>query len=188
MIRIHYCAGQINVAEERSDPPAPSCRCRKFIPLSKATKMVKDGEASWVVVKRKSGYAEITCSMCGGDKTVVNCANCGGKGVAIEYVVWNQFNNDVVLISELPKDETEKKRTSVLKKKTPRVATIEKAHIYRAYVDGNKEAAERIEEYGRLVLEARAFIGKDKIYTIGVEPANDATTGQGRDFDWGRTI
>lgn len=34
--------------------------------------------------------------------------------------------------------------------KTPRVQTIEKAHIERAYVDGKQEDIERIEEWGRL--------------------------------------
>jgi hypothetical protein len=201
MIRIHHCAGQIDVAEERKEPPAPACRCRKFITLDKATQMVKKGEASWVVTKRTRGYAEVTCSLCGGNKEIKNCANCAGKGVAIESVVWNKYNNDVVLVSELPEDEKEKKRSSVLKKKTPRTATIESKHIERAYSGAltekkprqwigkeGVEARERIEEYGMLVLENRAFIGKDKIYVIGVEPENDPKIGQGRDYDYGRTI
>jgi hypothetical protein len=35
------------------------------------------------------------------------------------------------------------------KKATPRVATIEKAHMERAYCDGDLEEQERIKEYGR---------------------------------------
>jgi hypothetical protein len=182
MIRIHHCAGQIDVAEERKDPPAPKCRCRKFISIDKATKMVKNGEASWVVVKRISGYAEVVCPMCVGDKTIANCANCNGKGVIIDNVVWNTYNNDIVLISALPEDKTEKKRSSVLKKKTPRVATIEKAHIERAYVYDNKEAQERIEEYGRLTNETLTS------FIVGPEPEDNPKTGEGRKYDFGRKI
>jgi hypothetical protein len=35
------------------------------------------------------------------------------------------------------------------KKATPRVATIEKAHMERAYLDGDLEEQERIKEYGK---------------------------------------
>jgi hypothetical protein len=65
--------------------------------------------------------------------------------------------------------------------KTPRVATIEKAHIYRAYVDGDKEEAERIEAYGLMTLEARIEMG------IKPEPADDPKTGTGRNYDTGRS-
>ena len=39
---------------------------------------------------------------------------------------------------------------SSLAQKTPRVQTIEKAHIERGIVDGNQEDLDRIEEWGRL--------------------------------------
>jgi len=212
MIRIHHCVGQINVAEERSEPPAPKCKCRKFITLDQATQMVKNREASWVVTKRTRGYAEVTCTMCGGDKAVTTCAKCGGKGYTIDNVVWNEYNNDVVLVSAMPEDSKERKRSSVLKKMTPRVATIEQGHIERAYVYGNKDAEARIDEYGMLILkEQLRLLAVDvtreqfeeawKEYEAGkciskgglpvparMEPDDKAELGQGRRFDYGRTI
>jgi hypothetical protein len=40
-------------------------------------------------------------------------------------------------------------------RRTPRGATIDSKHIYRAYVIGRKKEQKRIEEYGLLTLEAR---------------------------------
>lgn len=186
--RVHHCTGQINVAEERNEPPAPNCRCRKFISIEEATAMVDGREASWVVIKRTRVLAQVICKLCAGDKSVKNCAGCSGKGLAPEPVVWDEYNNDIVLVSQMPEDKTEKKRSSVLKKMTPRVATIESEHIERAYVYGKKEAAARIEEYGLMILEARAFVGKDKTYVIGVEPEDNPKTGEGRRYDYGRAV
>jgi len=186
--RVHHCLGQIDVAEERKEPPAPNCRCRKYISIERATQIVKSGDASWVVVGRTTGPADIVCSICKGSKDVVNCSGCKGVGTVVKTVVWNKYNNDIVLVSQLPDDEREKKRSSVLKKKTPRVATIEEAHIERAYVEGNKAAQERIEEYGYLILDARAFIGRDRIPMIKTEPADNPKTHEGRTYDWGRAI
>jgi hypothetical protein len=56
--------------------------------------------------------------------------------------VWDTYDDNIVLINH---------RTKTNKVSTPRVATIESEHIERAYVDGVKEAAERIEEYGQLI-------------------------------------
>ena len=67
--------------------------------------------------------------------------------------------------------------------KTPRVATIESEHIELAYVDGNKEAQERIEEYGRLILDARAFVGPNRLPAIKSEPKDNASRSEGRTFD-----
>lgn len=194
--RVHYCVGQINVAEERNEPPAPNCRCRKFISLEKATELVKSGEASWVVVKRTRGLAQVICKLCAGDKSVIKCAFCQGKGLAPEPVVWDEYNNDIVLVSQLPEDKTEKKRTSALKKKTPRVATIEAPHIRNAYLNGNKEAAARIEQYGEMIVMGLQELGAEiinaqtrKVIIEGKrDPENDKKRGIGRDYDYGRTI
>jgi len=42
-------------------------------------------------------------------------------------------------------------------RRTPKAATIDARHIERAYVDGDEQAAIRIEEYGLLTLELRAL-------------------------------
>lgn len=106
----------------------------------------------------------------------------------------DEYNNDIVLVSQLPEDETEKKRSSVLKKKTPRVATIEAPHIERAYVYGKKEAQQRIEQYGEMVAYELYDLGatlkkNGKVVAQGkVEPKNDAARGIGRDYDYGRAL
>jgi len=186
--RVHSCSQQIKVAEGRLEPPSGKCRCRKYIGIKKATEMVKNGEASFIVLKRVWEGADETCRLCGGNKEIKNCANCQGKGVEKGTLVREDYGNDIVLVSRPPADKKEKKRSSALSMKTPRVATIESEHIELAYIENVKEAQERIEEYGRLILDARMFIGKDRIPCIGVEPENDAKTGTGRDYDYGRAI
>ena len=186
--KLHYCPGQVKIAEGATDPPAPKCRCRKYISLSKATEMVKNGEASWVVLKRSREATEDVCHLCHGDPEVKNCANCNGKGKELGTITVEDYGNDLVLISRPPVDKKEKKRSSALALKTPRVATIEEEHIELAYVEGVKEAAERIEEYGRLILDARMFIGINRIPVIKLEPENNEKKRQGRRYDYGRAI
>jgi hypothetical protein len=67
-------------------------------------------------------------------------------------------------------------------KRTPRGATIEKAHMERAYLfGGDKEERIRIETYGLLTLLARVSCGKT-FKRHGTEPVG------GRETDWGRSI
>jgi hypothetical protein len=186
--RVHSCPQQIKVAEGRLEPPSGKCRCRKYIGIKKATEMVKNGEASFIVLARFREGTDAVCHLCGGDKEVKKCANCFGKGTERGTIIREDYGNDIVLVSRPPADKKEKKRSSVLSLKTPRVATIESEHIELAYVENVKEAQERIEEYGRLILDARMFVGPNRIPAIGVEPANDAKTGTGRDYDYGRAV
>jgi hypothetical protein len=186
--RVHYCTGQESVVLGEQEPPAKKCRCRKFISLAAATKLVKSGEASWIVIERKRGTQEVTCSLCKADPEVKKCAQCGGTGKQTVNFTDNIPGTDIVYTSSESVDLDEKKKRKWLAPKTPRVATIESEHIELAYVEGVKEAAERIEEYGRLILDARCFVGKDRIPCIKPEPANNRATGQGRDYDYGRAI
>jgi hypothetical protein len=168
--------------------------------------MVKWGEAMWVVVERTWRLYTKVCSLCGGDEKLIKaCIFCNATGKENKKIYDEKYNNDIVLI---------KHRTKSNRPSTPRVPTIESEHIERAYVECNKEAAERIEEYGLLILEARAFPGpkrchhdpklkcircalpeavqealKDqKLYAIGVEPEDNPVTREGRKYDWGRAI
>lgn len=186
--RVHYCIGQEMVAlgKEGNEPPAPKCKCRKFISITTATTMVKRGEARWTVLAREYELAAEPCPMCLGDKEIKNCAQCAGTGETTVYRAIETYGNDIVYSSEKPKDKKDRKYKPTLAMKTPRVATIESEHIERAYVDEVKEAAERIEEYGRLILDARAFVGKDRNPCIGFEPRDNPATGEGRYEDWGR--
>ena len=118
------------------------CRCRKLVEYAVANEMVKFGEAMWIVVSRERGMQTVTCPLCGPTDISKSCDVCKGTGVTEVPAVWDTYTEDIVLINH---------RTKTNKVSTPRVATIESEHIERAYVDGVKEAAERIEEYGQLI-------------------------------------
>ena len=144
--------------------------------------MVKNGEASWIVTGRRWGPMEQPCHLCHGNPDIKKCASCSGRGTETVTETIEDYGNDIVLVSRPPIDKMERRRSSALKQKTPRVATIEAKHIERAYVYEVKEAQERIEEYGRMVRENLSSL------TIGYEPADNPKTGVGRKYDWGRTI
>lgn len=178
------CIGQELVAIQKMEPPAPKCFCKKQIEYAEANDLVKRGAAKWVVTKRTRGTIEVDCSFCKtwSDVEKKSCAQCKGTGKVMEAKVWEDFNNDIVLMSSTPIDEHEKKYRMNTRAKTPRVATIEKKHIFRAIVDNLKYAAERIEEYGMMILQARIDMG------IGQEPVDDRRTHTGRKYDMGEPI
>jgi hypothetical protein len=186
--RVHYCISQERIAQGTEEPPAQNCRCRKFISIDKATYLVEIGEASWVIIRRNRGLEEVPCRLCKGDPAFKKCASCKSTGKEIKYYEDDIFGNDIVYTSRDPKDKAEKKKRLWLAPKTPRTATIESEHIERAYVYDNKDAQNRIEEYGRLIIEARAFIGPNKIPAIVDEVADDLTKGQGPSYDYGRSL
>lgn len=161
-----------------------------------ADKLVKRGEALWVVVSRERGSESIQCSMCHGDKDVENCAKCNGAGKVEVARTWDVYKYDIVLLRHRSKNVS-----------TPKVPTIESEHIEYAYVNGDPKAVARIEEYGLLTLESRAFPGPakcthrkefkctrcevpdgTKVNVIGVEPKDNPETGEGRTFDYGRAV
>lgn len=198
--RVHHCPDQVKIAEGSKEPPAAKCRCRKYYTLHKATELVRRGDASWVILRRHLEPREGTCQLCKGDPEVKNCANCQGTGKEIQTVEMVTYGEDLVLVSQTPVNSktgrTEKKRSSALAQKTPRSATIEKGHMQRAYLDQQKEAAERIEEYGRLNRDFLVRLGAElrnpntgTVFMEGrPEPENDAAKGQGRRYDFGRSL
>ena len=182
-VKMHSgCIGQELVAIQKMEPPAPKCQCKKQIEYSEANDLVKRGAAKWVVTKRTRGTIEVDCPFClqWTDLEKKSCAQCKGTGRVMEAKVWEDFNNDIVLMSSTPIDKGKYRMNT--RAKTPRVATVEKKHIFRAVIDGLKYAAERIEEYGLMILQARIDMG------IKPEPVNDRLTQQGRDFDMGVPI
>ena len=186
--RVHHCITQEMVSQGLDEPPAKRCRCREFKSYKKADQMVKNGEARWVVTARERGTDQEICPLCKGDEEVKNCAQCAGIRKITVSAVWEKYGTDIVLVSQAAIDKKEKKYRPALAMKTPRVATIESEHIERAYVECDQDAAARIEEYGRLILDARAFVGKDHIFCIVAEPEDNPATGTGRNYDYGRTI
>ena len=211
-VKMHSgCIGQELVALQKEEPPAPRCFCRKLIEFDEADARVKAGSAKWVVTKRTRGVIEVDCPLCPGmtDIEKKTCAQCKGTGKVMEAKVWEDYNNDIVEMSTKSIDEREKKYRLNTRGKTPRVATIEGKHILRAVVSGLKYASDRIEEYGRMIQEARAFVGpptcchRDDVFcerckpggrgpgqipTILPEPVDDLEKHQGRKYDMGDPI
>lgn len=185
-IKVHTCIKQEKVVYGLLEPgQAGKCFCRQRVTLKKATKMVQDGEADWTVKSRTRGERMDTCDLCNGvgDKS---CAKCHGALKTLEPYVEDIPADDIIMVSRAA--IADNKRSSAFKGKTPRVATIEANHINLAYVQENRDAAARIEEYGMLILDARTYVGPQRIPAIGVEPADDARTHTGRDYDYGRAI
>jgi len=188
--RVHHCISQWLIAKDLAEPPAKKCRCRQFISSDKAEEMVKRGEALWVVKEHIRGTREETCRLCHGDPQVKNCAFCGGKGTVEVNASADIRTYDIVLANNEAADKKDKKQRPGLMMKTPRVATIESKHIWRAYGDaliagrwvGSNEARDRIEEYGRMARESLAEL------VVGFEPDDDPKKGQGRKYDFGRSI
>jgi hypothetical protein len=141
-VKVHTgCIGQEDVAIGLSKPPAPKCRCKKMIDYDKANDLVKTGQASWVIVKLTPVETEAPCRLCATMSGVEKktCAACSGKGKTTELREIPTFNNDIVLLSEVAKNvlgepEDRKKYRRNTREKTPRVATVETKHIYKAFI------------------------------------------------------
>jgi hypothetical protein len=210
--KIHSCRGQEAVVLEEKEPPAPKCNCRRKITVAEATAIVKRGEAKWIVKSRKRGVRLVACSHCKGGTEIKICAKCSGTGKQEETYVEDIPGTDIVYTSADSVDESEKKKRKWLAPKTPRVATVESKHIVRAYVDKVPEAAKRIDQYGLLIVKEQLrmlaegltneefdaawaeYAGLDDdcrghlLVQIRMEPDNNAARGEGRDYDFGRTI
>lgn len=152
--RVHHC-----FAQELCEPRPATCRCRKLITLADATEMIKAGTAQWIVVKRLNTGATTKhiCEICQGVQPAVkSCLNCLTSGIVIEPVFHTVFHPTDVVVTSVASIGV-KKGSEVFRyahsKQVPRGATIEKAHIERSYVTGDKEEAERIEVYGALTRE-----------------------------------
>ena len=209
-VKVHSgCIGQANVALRRAEPPAPKCRCKKLMDFHAADLLVKQGTAKWVVTKRTRGSIETACSMCESMSPVERktCGKCKGTGKVVENRIWEDYNNDIVLIA----DDKEG-----FKQMTPRVATIEKSHIEGAYVYDTPYVLDRIKEYASMIQEALQEFGAElkdgqtgevvvpgrpepvderKSYPPGSITFSDGTknktwwhTAEGRRFDYGRAL
>jgi hypothetical protein len=169
-------------AQHLNEKKPKKCRCRKRITLAEATTAVEKGFAQWLVISSTIALSKEICSLCLGGPFKKSCQHCKGLGeIYVPYEIKISSNDVVLVTTGSTNDSGGLVYRSVKAKKTPRVATIEKAHIERAYVDGVKEEQERIEAYGLMTLESRIEMG------IGVEPLDDLATGIGRIYDRGRS-
>lgn len=159
------------------------CNCRKRITLQEATKQVEKGFAQWIILSEKLVTTPEVCPICHNDpiaKTI--CTVCLKTGSIEKVNRLITHGEDIVLVTAGGQDaENDAVYRSVKAKQTPRVATIERTHIERAYVGGDLEEQERIELYGLSILEERIRMG------IGVEPDDDLKNCQGRKHDTGRS-
>jgi hypothetical protein len=175
--KVHSCYSQ-HLGENKPK----RCRCRKKVSLADATREVERGFAQWVVLSQTMVSVKETCSVCANDILKKGCQNCQGTGEVEKSYPSKVHGMDIVLVTAGTEDDDGNLVYKPVKaKKTPRTATIEKAHICRAYVDGDQEEIERIEIYGLMTLAARIDM------KIGFEPEDDPKTGTGRNCDWGRT-
>src|ERR1700674_1691265 len=176
--RVHVCFQQ-SLNESR---PKKKCKCRKKVSISEATRLVEQGTAQWLILDRYTVIDKEVCPICSGGSLKKGCQNCGGSGKIETQNQVEVLGNDIVLATAASQEKNRPPvYRSVLALKTPRVATVERSHIEKAYLDGNKDEADRIEAYGMMILEARIEMG------IGVEPPDNPETGTGRRYDYGRT-
>jgi len=110
-----------------------NCRCSYRVSLVDAEKLVKNGIADYLIIDWRYNEEK---------KTFFPAPN--------NNLVWGgKQAEDLGLVK------------SSYAAKTPRVQTIEKAHIERAYVDGKQPDIDRIEEWGRLSHEVVADLTTD---------------------------
>ena len=162
MSKVHYCFSQhLNeslpprkclgaCAKNKRRCSCKRCKCREEVSLSRAHQLVKSGVAQWVLLKKEPVEIKKICPICTNDELLKkSCLLCRktGEVVTTEYV--QHQSNDIVMVTTGSGDENEQVFRSVMSKQTPRVATIEEAHIIRAYVNGYPEDRERIEVYGK---------------------------------------
>jgi hypothetical protein len=152
------------------------CRCRQYLSVMEAASLVNQGLAQYVIASEKIVESDEVCNVCAGiDNLKKTCTVCGGTGSVKHSKVFVIRGEDIIYISLDGKKNA--KTTKV--KKSP---TIEKAHIERAYVDGNITDQSRIESYG--------VSNKEFLISLisGFEPEDDASKGTGRRYDYGRKL
>jgi len=109
-------------AEQLGEVRPKNCRCSYRVSLQEAELLVKNGIADYLIIDWRYNEEK---------KTFFPAPN--------NNLVWGgKQAEDLGLIK------------ASYAAKTPRVMTIEKANIERAYVDNKKDEIERIEEWGRL--------------------------------------
>lgn len=115
-----------DIAQKLGEVRPEPCRCKYRITAQQATDLIHSGLAEYLINDWQPDES-------------------GKKLVPVHswHLVWSKTRttdlNEVV--------------DAAVAKQTPRVQTIEKAHIERAYVAGDKEELERIDEWGRLALD-----------------------------------
>lgn len=175
-VRVHTCN------QKMEGHIVDKCRCRKFITVENAEQLIEDGYARNITVSIRWADVIILCPICAGEvklrKRCHACKNTGEVSVSRPEIITGE---DIYMRPFL---------------KTPRTATIEEEHIEYAFIKGDRAALRRIEQYGnlnqRVLGELGAEVRDQRTGNIVIEgkkePENDKSKGQGRKYDYGRTI
>lgn len=175
-VLVHKCLQKI----EGYIPPGTRCGCRKWISVPKAAVMVEEGDAAYVITEMRISEVDEPCHLCGNiDGFKKYCGACLSMGTIKVRKLFTVQGENIYLTSA---------------KKTPRTPTIERTHIERAF--GKQADVDRIEYYGSLGILLLGEFGAEirdgktgEIVKPGKpEPENDASTGTGRDYDYGRSV
>jgi hypothetical protein len=162
MPRVHYCFSQHlneslpprkcygSCSKNKRRCTCNKCKCREQVSPSRANQLVKSGAAEWVVLRKDPVEVKNICSMCSNDDILKkSCPTCNKTGEVTTTVLLPVYSSDIVMVTSGSGDPGHEVFRSVMSKQTPRVATIEYAHIQRAYVNEYPEDIERIEVYGK---------------------------------------
>jgi hypothetical protein len=175
-IRVHTCNSRIEGYIEEK------CSCRKFVTQEKAEQLEEDGSAAKIIISYRTIQVDVVCPICeGANRFMKSCHLCGKSGTILQDKVLFEYGEEIYMRPFL---------------KTPRTATIEEEHIEYAYVKGDKDAIRRIELYhemeqfnlGRQGAELHNASTNEVLFEGRPEPENDPKKGQGRDYDYGRSI
>lgn len=132
-------------AQQLGEVRNKNCRCSYRVTTEEAEKLVENGLASYLVIEWRYNAEK---------KVFFPAPN--------PNLVWGgKQAEDLGLVK------------SAYAGKTPRVMTIEKANMERAYLDENQDEIERIEEWGRL---------QRLVWTALLTPARPDPWGEGRPF------
>lgn len=180
-VLVHSCL-QREKGHDEDNPLPPNCRCRKWVSMDVAKQLVDDGEAQYVAAFRREIDTEVPCHICGQNPTLVkSCDSCAHTGFISGKKTIVIRGEDIVFVSRL--------------KKTPRTATIEKAHIERTN-EGHKDETVRSDFYEILTVEFHGSLGaaiiakpSNAIVKQGTpEPEDNPKLGTGRLYDYGRPV
>jgi len=181
-VRLHTCD---QVKEDNLKPEgllAEKCRCRKLVTLKKAAELIEDGVARNIIISYQVVEVEDVCSVCGGqDGFKKRCRVCNNTGKVLKDKPVIETGEDIYMRPFL---------------KTPRTATVEAKHFEYAYVKNDRDARKRIDLYHVLDQLALAKLGAsladaktgEVLFEGTPEPLDDAKKGQGRTYDYGRSI
>lgn len=158
---VHHCFSQ-----HLGEPRPEHCRCVYRVSKEDRDMLIAEGLAEKLVENIPTDrIREYTCPLCGNDKKFVrSCLNCDKKGRLFEKIVVQNISENVVVTVSSPAEAGEILGTVRDSRalKTPRVATLERPQIERAYLPLEKVCGQwgykkqrpmdvdRIEEWGVL--------------------------------------